>query len=60
MPEVTEVDRAALLEKARRRQRVRVAVVGPVIFAASLVGALLAPLVLGRLHDRQIARFESR
>jgi len=28
--------------------------------ATALVGALLAPLVLGRLHDRQIARFESR
>ena len=40
--QATDPDRAALLEKARRQQTIRVAVVGPVIFAASLVGVLLA------------------
>jgi putative membrane protein len=28
--------------------------------ATALAGALAAPLVLGRLHDRQLARFENR
>jgi len=41
-PEAAGLDRAALLEKARRRQTLRVAIIGPLIFAGSLVGALIA------------------
>lgn len=42
MPDGTGFDQAALVQKARRRQETRLAVLGPVMFAASLAGVLLA------------------
>ena len=39
--EAANLDRAALLQKARRRQEIRVAVIGPVLFVASVIAILL-------------------